>query len=216
MRRTAIVFAVLVLVCGCTQQEAFSDARRDLGHQDEVIVQLRKRNTQLMADARELKGRLLTAQTEITALRRGRETLDDDMRALGAQLNSFEERFGKLNDLEGILLKSTADGVALEVADTVLFAPGKSKLKDAGAKLLRDLAQRISAHEGPIRIEGHTDNQPVVVTASTYPMGNLQLSGRRALVVAHFLVKECSMPAGRVSYAGYGEHRPVVANSTLR
>lgn len=213
-RTLALGLAGIVLAGGCSHQEAFDDARQEIKNQDVVIRELRAANEELQAANRELQARLKASQAEVAALKEGRSSLDRDVEAIEARIKEFEERFGKLDELGGIRMKAAADGVALEVAETVLFETGKADLRPEGKELLKEVAGRISSHEGHIRVEGHTDNRPVVLTRDQYPMGNLQLSGKRALVVADFLIDECGLDAERVSFAGYGEHRPVVPNTS--
>ena len=53
-----------------------------------------------------------------------------------------------------------------------------------------------------------------MVHAKEYPLGNLELSGERALKVADYLSKEGGLQADRVSFAGYGEHSPIEPNDS--
>jgi chemotaxis protein MotB len=101
-----------------------------------------------------------------------------------------------------------------EVTERLLFEPGKATLRESGKKALRKVAESLREGSEKIIVEGHTDNKPVVVHAKEYPLGNLELSGERALKVADYLSKEGGLEAGRVSFAGYGEHQPVEANDS--
>ena len=204
---------LLCLVQACATQEAYDDTKRELSSQDDVIQELRQRNEGLIAKQRSLETDLKAAQAEVAALRTGKETVDKDVAAMKNRLRSFEERFGKWDAEFGVRLKAHAEGVALEVKETLLFAVGKATLTAKGKQLLEGLAPRLAEHPGKIRVDGHTDDQPVVIHKKEFPMGNLQLSGRRALVVADFLLGKSGLEPGKISFAGFGEHRPVVANA---
>jgi chemotaxis protein MotB len=110
--------------------------------------------------------------------------------------------------------KQRSDGLAIVLSDTVLFSAGSADLRPEGRKILIQLAGHLSAGTNQVRVEGHSDDSPVRKTVDRYPLGNLQLSGERALRVADFLVKEGGIPSRMVSFAGYGEHQPVVANDS--
>ena len=204
---------LLLLAVGCAHQEAFEDTKRELQSQDEVIRALRKRNEELLARENSLLTELKATRLEVAALRQGKDVLDKDFASMKEKLAAFEQRFGELKEM-GVRMKAHAEGVAFEVADVILFAPGKAALSSKGKALLEKLAERLKEHDGQIRVEGHTDDRPVVIHAKEYPMGNLQLSGRRALVVADYLIRQCGLPREMVSFAGYGEFKPVVSNAS--
>ena len=229
MRSIALVLgAAMVALCGCKHTEAFTDAQREISSQDLVIEQLTQRNETLTRTERTLRLQLETLNTEVAALRRGQKSFDQGiadvdqrLRSVEARHASLREQFADLASLgsgaagpEGVLLKQHPDGVALEVAEILLFNPGSAELAPRGRDLLKEVAQRLAARGDMIRIEGHTDSDPVVKTREKFPRGNLELSGERALVVASFLTTEGGLPAERVSFAGFGEFRPVVANTS--
>jgi len=204
---------VVLLLAGCATQEAYDDTKRELASQDEVIRTLKTRNDSLLSKQRSLSVDLKASRAEVAALKAGKAGVDKDVAAMKTRLAEFEKSFGKWDAEAGIRVKAHAEGVALEVAETLLFKVGKARLSAKGESVLGKLAEKLAAHPGNIRIDGHTDDQAVVVHAKEYPYGNLQLSGRRALVVAHFLVGKGGLPAGKVSFAGYGEHKPLVSNA---
>jgi hypothetical protein len=72
---------LLLALTGCTHQEAFRDAKREIASQDEVMRELRTRNEELMARDRALSADLDAARAEADALRTGRQDLDKDLGA---------------------------------------------------------------------------------------------------------------------------------------
>jgi chemotaxis protein MotB len=62
-----------------------------------------------------------------------------------------------------------------------------------------------------VRVEGHTDSQPI--STSRFP-SNWELSAARATTVLRHFVKR-SIPASRMSVAGYAGERPIADNTTL-
>ncbi|MYF89180.1 MAG: OmpA family protein, partial [Boseongicola sp. SB0676_bin_33] len=58
-----------------------------------------------------------------------------------------------------------------------------------------------------LRVDGHTDNAPVVV-ASAFA-DNWELSAARALSVVKYMTEELDFRPERLAAAGFGEYRPV-------
>ncbi len=210
------VVAVFLLAAGaCTNTGAYQDAKKEVDNQDEVIRALTARNESLTAENTVLRTRAEACEAE---LRRLRELEDSYRRAtsgvddLEKRLREYESRSGAVDpDIE---LKPDWRGMKYEVTEKLLFDVGSAKLRPAGQEALRKVAERIRAGTEKIIVEGHTDNQPVKVHAKEFPLGNLELSGERALVVAHFLATQGGVDADRVSFAGFGEHQPVVPNDS--
>ncbi len=67
-------------------------------------------------------------------------------------------------------------------------------------------------HGLELRVEGHTDDQPI---HNTIFQSNWELSIARAMSVLAMLVDEAGFPPTRISVAGYGAFRPVAPNTTL-
>jgi flagellar motor protein MotB len=213
LRAGGLLLAAFFAGCS-THREAFSDAKTEIGNQDEVIRSLSGRNDALTAENTVLRTRAEAAELEAKRLhevedtyRRATSSVDD----LEKRLREAEARSGSDPDVS---LKADWRGMKYEVAERLLFEPGKSTLRDSGKKALRKVAEALRDGTEKIIVEGHTDNKPVVVHAKEYPRGNLELSGERALNVADYLSKEGGLQPDRVSFAGLGEHQPVEANDS--
>jgi outer membrane protein OmpA-like peptidoglycan-associated protein len=105
-----------------------------------------------------------------------------------------------------ISINQTERGVAVTIADGILFESGKHKLREDTLPIIERLAQLIGQTDKPIAVEGHTDN----VGDKAY---NVKLSQRRAETVARALVAH-GVPARRLHTEGYGVSRPVADNSS--
>ncbi len=103
----------------------------------------------------------------------------------------------------GVELVRTREGYAFRVAGNVLFAPGQNALSDQGKRTLTELAGQLANRK--IRIEGHTDDQPI---KNSGWRSNLHLSVERGMVVAEFLTNSAGIKADNVSVAGYSQYRP--------
>lgn len=196
-------------------KEAFCDAKTEIGNQDEVIRNLSGRNDALNSENVVLRTRAEAAELDAKRLRSVEQSFIDakgSVDDLEKRLREAEARGGGPDD--DVLLKGDPRGMKYEVAERLLFEPGKATLRESGKKALQKVAVALREASEKIIVEGHTDDRPIVVHAKEYPLGNLELSGARALRVAHYLSHEGGLPSERVSYAGLGQHNPVVENDT--
>lgn len=115
----------------------------------------------------------------------------------------------------GLMSYDSARGM-IRLASDLTFDSGSDVVKDQARASLQQLAGILtgSAASGyDMQVVGHTDNQPISnpQTAARFPT-NMHLSVGRAISVRRELTT-MGVPAGRVQAAGWGEHRPVVANN---
>ncbi len=203
------------LLIGCAHEETRDDFGREIDNQDITIRELTARNNELVDRLRLLETELETLRAENASLRRGGSAMDR-ISELDANLRRLQEELGRRANVSGddFTVRQTGEGVVFEIADTVLFASGKATLTDGGRDVLRRVAERVASLPNHIRVDGHSDTDPVVVHRNEYPLGNLELSGKRALNVAHFLANGAGLDASRVSFQGFGEYRPVADNDS--
>jgi chemotaxis protein MotB len=111
-------------------------------------------------------------------------------------------------------VKITKDN-KISIAGDVLFPSGKAQLTTKAQAILRKIAPMLKKPEfarAYIRIEGHTDNQPIGNPATKKEFGtNWRLSTERALSVLMEL-KKLGVPERSMYAAGYGEWMPRVPN----
>ena len=98
----------------------------------------------------------------------------------------------------------------VEVRTDILFASGVATLSGKAIPALDALAGTLVKYPNPVRVEGHTDNQPI--NTSHYP-SNWELSAARAASVVHRFARAGISPA-RLSVIGFGEFRPTQPNDT--
>lgn len=100
--------------------------------------------------------------------------------------------------------------VEVEIRTDVLFPSGVALLSPKAIAVLQQLATTLKPFPNPIRVEGHTDNQPINTMA--FP-SNWELSSARAASVVHVFTKAGLEPA-RLAVIGLGEFRPAQSNDT--
>ena len=113
----------------------------------------------------------------------------------------------RLNDSIG-LEKKDDDSIILRISDSVLFAPGQAELAKTSLPILRTIADIIRPLPMDLRIEGHTDDTPMLVANHT----NWDLSVDRSVAVMQYFTLADLLSLDRMAAVGYGKDRPLVAN----
>lgn len=136
--------------------------------------------------------------------------------ASGRDTSGAEAAAAKLRPIYGDGVSITPDGnVEVTLASDVTFASGSTSLTDAGKKSLRRIAGLLNGEFGSylIRIEGHTDNEPLKRTKELYG-DNRGLGAARALEVVRFMENDLRVDPRRLTSASKGEHEPVADNTS--
>jgi chemotaxis protein MotB len=145
--------------------------------------------------------------------------------ASGLNAGDSKERFNALyqsikahiqeNKLEAELnVERTGDVILLHVTDSALFDSGKDEIKPVAKKMLKTVSEIFGRYEQSIkaiRIEGHTDNEPIHTAKFE---SNLVLSCSRAATVWQYFIDTADIEPGRYSATGYGEYHPIASNKT--
>lgn len=130
------------------------------------------------------------------------------------------EFFGRLSQIlegrEGVRVV----GDRFAFSSEVLFPAGEATLSPEGrAQISRvsDLLKQVSAEIPPeidwiIRVDGHTDSQPL--SGQGRYRDNWDLSQARALAVVRYMVNELGFPSNRLLPAGFADTRPVAAGDS--
>ncbi len=134
----------------------------------------------------------------------------EQQKATLARLLAQFQDGGILSGTEGVIVKQTSEGLAFQVQGELLFASGQAEVTSGGQETLRRLISTLQAEGKPIRVDGHTDDEPISRSAWE---SNLHLSAARALAVATFL-RGNGLPQEMLSIAAFGEFRPAVSGST--
>jgi chemotaxis protein MotB len=104
-------------------------------------------------------------------------------------------------------------GLVVRMLDRILFNSGKADLRQDAYPVLDKVARVLNREltDQPVRIEGHTDNEPIKQSGWK---DNWELSLARARAVLSYLVQERDVDPARVSGSGYGEYHPIASNET--
>lgn len=102
--------------------------------------------------------------------------------------------------------------VAVRIYSDTLFEPATVLIRQSGRDVLSKVAAVLKAYPGyQLRIEGHTDNQPV--RNMPFP-DNLALSSQRADNVLRYLMEATELPQKQIRSGGCSFWIPVATNDT--
>jgi chemotaxis protein MotB len=110
-----------------------------------------------------------------------------------------------------VVLQQSRDGLVISLRELGFFSSGGARLLPAAHEPLVRTAKILGAHHVQMRIEGHSDDQPI---HNSMFESNWQLSTARAMSVLFVLVDECGVDPQKISLAGYGPYRPIAGNDT--
>ena len=123
-------------------------------------------------------------------------------RELAELIKEFQS--GGAQEIEGIKVIRTSEGVAFQVQGEVLFSSGQATITSGGKEALGRLLPTLREHGKNLRIDGHTDTDPI---RRSQWKTNMRLSAERGMAVIDFLTSNGIAPA-TCFLAAYGEHRP--------
>lgn len=180
------------------------------------------------AEMEKLQFELANARADAAAAQAEYITMSNQLnRALAdkvAELNEmaqYQSAFYKaIKDAIGDRTIMRPDGDRYIISSDILFPSGKYTLSKDGKKQLAAIASVIKDFESKIdpnvkwiiRVDGHTDNKPVVAGTTAY-RNNLQLSMLRANAVVEELAKN-GVSKRRLVPSGFGELYPIEMGST--
>lgn len=201
---------------GCVGQQKYRDSMELASHYKELYDSLKSHQLELESRNRDLSSQLAQAKVEGAegqAVYQEASALREEYHKRVSQLEGSFQGTGTITSGD-IEIFRTPEGEVYRIKDAILFDSGSSNLKSTGKTLVQDIASQIREQGKRIRVEGHTDNDPVVRSIEKFPYGNLQLSSARALEVANALIKEGKISSERISIAGFGEHHPIAKNDS--
>ena len=216
-----VLLTALVVLQGCVAKEKY----------DALLA----RNNQLMQnldDYRDINARL---QTELDRVKREQAQKDQALAAAQSDAGYWKEKAGALEDAYTELQQAerlTSQEIlrrleelaatrpemeflppgALRFSGDVLFDSGKVDIKPRAEAALKDVAKffKMEGKDLFIRIDGHTDTDPIKVSPWA---DNWQLSAERARNVLLFLKKE-GVDEDRMFFSGFAYTRPIADNAT--
>ena len=115
---------------------------------------------------------------------------------------------------DSVAVERKGNEIIVRFQDGVLFDSGKAQIKAGAVPTLSTMGDKLKAYMDQgytLRIEGHTDNQPI--SNAQFP-SNWELSSARAIAVMRFYIEEMNFDISNISCVGWAEYRPITDNDT--
>lgn len=127
---------------------------------------------------------------------------------LAAELAALQEKY-QLRDIgNATTVFDGRGGYGYRVEGDLLFGSGSAKVSSEGEKVLKEIAGELNRNASAnVRIDGHTDSDPVSKTKTLYPAGNIELGAKRAIAVYEALGRY-GVSASRMSVQSYADSKP--------
>ncbi len=189
-----LFLSLMVLFVGCAELKSLREER----------VVMNQRIEELQRERDDLDSRYNLSEQEKAELIEERDRLENARR-------SMEERLQG----SGASVRIKEGKISVMLPSSILFNSGQTKLKKAAKSSLVKVCNVVKNDfpDATIRIEGHTDSDPLKRTKDVYK-SNWELSALRATNVLHYLVDSCRLDAKKLYIAGFGKHQPVASNKS--
>jgi len=174
---------------------------------------LKEENASLKQENAELRSQLEAKDAALGDLEGRLTASDSESRRLAGELASKPAGSGAVGagdtGFEGMGdVQRGRNQISVGVAGDVLFDSGSATLKSSAKKNLDNIASVIKSRYGSntIRIEGHTDSDPLRKTKDKW-RSNERLSAERALAVEEYMGTR-GVSSRQMYIAGYGPDEP--------
>jgi chemotaxis protein MotB len=109
-----------------------------------------------------------------------------------------------------VTMSVTPEGFVISLKDLGFFDSGQAVLRPGAADKIERIARVLAQHGFYLRVEGHSDNQPIHTSQFD---SNWELSTARATAVLTLLINQSGLDPAKFSLAGYGQYRPIADNA---
>ncbi len=231
----SIFLAAVFVLGGC------ASTKKMRGVEDEN-ARLEEENRSLRNDLDQSKKRIEDKDSALSSLEKDKKTLESDAakkdeeivglrKMLQAQQTQSTQEVEKLKNTYDLLVKNLEKEIRngtiqieqikgrlnLTIAEKVFFDTGSAEIKPEGQVVLRKIGEILKTiPEKNIRVEGHTDSDPIVSPAvKKLYQTNWELGSARATTVVRFLIDEVNVDPFRLSAVSYGQYRPAASNKNV-
>lgn len=102
-------------------------------------------------------------------------------------------------------------GLVVSFKEAMLFASGDDLVATEATPSVEKVAEAISKLPNPVRLEGHTDSNPIHTPRFR---SNWDLSAARSISLLELLATRYGVPRERMSIGGYADTAPIDTNDT--
>jgi chemotaxis protein MotB len=182
----------MILFVGCAELKGLREEK----------VLMTQRIEELQSERDDLDSRYAVSESERARLIQERNKLENARRSMEGRLRGT-----------GVSVKIKEGHISVVLPSSVLFNSGQTKLKKDAKNSLAKVCSVLKKDfpNETIRIEGHTDSDPIKRTKLVYK-SNWELSAARAATVLHYLTDNCHLDPKKLYLSGFGEYQPVASN----
>jgi flagellar motor protein MotB len=211
------VAGVVGWAAGCVPLSEHRALEQRFAEQEQYVVQhkdqvreLERREQVVTLRSREQERQLELLRARLEKSETLRQRLAEHQRPQPAEsvpASAPREEAPAAPTVAGLEVNPETHGLVLE--SSLLFPSGRWELRTEGKAALDRVVAKLNEpafHERVIRVDGHTDDDPIQ-RSKEHNQDNWELSSKRALAVLHYL-EEKGIDAGRLCFAGFGQHRP--------
>ncbi len=187
-----LFLSLMVLSVGCAELTSLREEK----------VYMAQRIDELQGENDDLNNRYVVSEEENARLVEERDRLEIARRSMADKLRGT-----------GVSVKIKEGHISVVLPSSILFNSGQTKLKKAATSSLSKVCGVLKKDfpNETIRIEGHTDTDPIKRTKQAYK-SNWELSAMRATTVLHYLIDNCHLDPKKLYLAGFGKYQPVASN----
>lgn len=210
MSRWIVPVLACLLPIGCISQNEYREMKKAYETQIDGLKQAvaahERQESKLESDLAYTKEQTRMMEGQSSALKDTNALLMRQIEELNGKLSSFATEHGDIFEMENghFVMKGDAS-----------FDSGLATLKPKAMAALDALATELrSIPNAVIRIDGHTDNEPIAKTKYKWTTAsNFELAAARALTVLLYMEKQ-GIAGSQMFLTSYGEHHPRSANDT--
>ena len=160
----------------------------------------------LQQESADLTAKLTAAKVSETDLTKLLDSLKAEQEAKQKQVAELQ---AMVQGITGMHAEEGLEGTFIRMENQILFAAGQAELTpEAQQTLDATLVAYLKQHAGQkIRIDGHTDGQPIKVSSQ---LDNWELAAKRANAVRRYLASQ-GVPEEDMNIVGFGPNKPRVA-----
>lgn len=171
------------------------------------VSELTRENEDLQRKNTELEGQVAASESKCQALERDLSARKGAPMKTGERTNEY--RLPEDLEKSGVHLRTRGNETVIELPTDLFFASGSATLIGGGEKALGSVCGLLKKQypSGVLRIEGHTDSDPIRRTKAKFHC-NFGLGFERAHQVAHYLIEKGKIDAHRITCESLGENQP--------
>jgi chemotaxis protein MotB len=145
------------------------------------------------------------------AQKAAKEAQDDQVVELTPSLKQLTSQLKAEIDAGMVEISMEPRGLVVSLKQTAFFPSGADVIPASSYGALEKVATGLKMVGNPLRIEGHTDAQPI---HSSRFNSNWELSAARAIAMMHLMVDKFGIEEQRMGIVGFADTMPEATNET--